>query len=93
MLVNEIKKWVDNEEEWFTDFLLEMTESEKYGDELDNYDDIEFDDKAIWMTYSYSTRCGDNDYYHANIPVEDVVRKLRKEKLEIIKTFKNKEKI
>jgi len=85
MLVNKIEKWIDNEEEWFMDFLIEMTESEKYGDELDSYDDIEIDGNNIWMTYSYSTRCGDSDSFHANIPVEHVIRKLRKDKLEEIK--------
>ena len=29
MLVNKIEKWIDIEEEWFMDFLIDMTENEK----------------------------------------------------------------
>jgi len=89
MLVNEIEKWIDNEEEWFEDFLTEMTKDEKYGDDLSNYaiDDSEIDGDNIWLSYSYSSRCGDSDYLHANIPIVDVVRKLRKDKLDEIKNI------
>ena len=57
----------------------------KNCDELSSYDEIEIDGNNIWITYSYSTRCGDYDSLHANIPIVDVVKKLRKDKLEEIK--------
>ena len=86
MLVDKINEWINNEEEWFVEFLAEMTEDEKYGDDLsDYYPDVEIDGKEIWLTYEYSTRCGDYDNYYAHIPITDVIQKLRKEKLEVLK--------
>lgn len=86
MLVNEMYKWVENEEEWFFDFLAEMTEGDKYGDDISgSYPEVEFDGEDFELSYTSYNRCGDSDYYYATIPLEDVVRKLRKEKLELIK--------
>ena len=89
MLVNKIKQWIDNEEEWFINFLTEMTKNEICGDDLSGYDvddvDFDIDTNEICMRYDYSTRCGDSDSLFANIPVEHVIRKLRKDKLDLIK--------
>lgn len=86
MLVNKIKKWVDNEEKWFIEFLADMTKNEKYGENLTGeYHDVEFDGEDLNLTYELYNRCGDSDYYYATIPLEDVVRKLRKDKLEQLK--------
>lgn len=88
MLVEKIQEWIDDEEEWFSDFLTEMTKDRKYGDDLTGeYPDIEYDKETFDLRYESYNRCGDSDYYYASIPVEDVVRKLRKEKLELIKNI------
>lgn len=86
MLVNKIYEWVENKEEWFIDFLAEMTDDDKYGADLSGYyPDVEFDGDEFDLRYESYSRCGGSDYYYASIPVEDVVRKLRKEKLDLIK--------
>ena len=88
MLVNKMEKWVDDEDEWFIDFLAEMTKNDNYGDDLSGYyPDVEFDENEFDLRYESYNRCGDSDYYYATIPIEDVVRKLRKEKLDLIKNI------
>lgn len=86
MLVEKIKNWIDNKEEWFFDFLTEMTKDGKYGDDMsgDYPDDVEFDDNEVDIRNETWNRCG-SDYYYASIPVEHIVKKLRKDKLEEIK--------
>lgn len=86
MIIDKIEKWIDVEEEWFVDFLTEMTTDEKYGDVLSGsyLDDMEIDGDDIYISYSSSNRCGESDYYSATIPVEHVINKLRTEKLEKI---------
>lgn len=86
MLVNKIKQWIYNDEDWFTDFLTEMTKDGKYGDNLNGeYPDIEIDDDEIELIYYKYDRCGDSEQYYALIPIEHVVKKLRKDKLELLK--------
>jgi len=83
-----MNEWVDNEDEWFIDFLAEMTNGDKYGDDLSGYyPDVDFDGDEFDLRYYSYNRCGDSDQYYASIPVEDVVRKLRKEKLDLIKNI------
>ena len=86
MLINKMHEWVIDKEEWFFDFLTEMTENNDYGDNLsgDYPDEVEFDGTEFYLSKETWSRCG-SDWYSATIPVEDVVKKLRKEKLETIK--------
>ncbi len=88
MLIDKMKEWIEYEDEWFTDFLTEMTKNGTYGDDISgDYPDIEFDDNEFNLSYVSYDRCGDSDYYYATIPTGDVVRKLRKEKLKLIKNI------
>jgi len=86
MIIDKIKKWIIIEKEWFIDFLTEMTINEDYGDDISGSypDNIELENDKIYISYSTSNRCGDSDYYLATIPIADVIRKLRLEKLETI---------
>ena len=88
MLIDKINELVDNKEEWFFDLLTEMTENGDYGDNLsgDYPDDVDFDGYEFYISKETWSRCG-SDYYSATIPLEHVVRKLRKEKLDLIKNI------
>lgn len=82
MLIDDVKKWVEFEDEWFFDFLSDMTHDGRYGDSIYYPDDVVIDEDYISLSKWSYNRCGDSDYSNATIPVTDVLRKLRKEKIQ-----------
>ena len=84
MLINDIKKWVEVEDEWFFGFLAKMTRENDYGDSFHYPDDVVIDADYINLHRWTYDRCGGSDYHNAIIPVIDVLKNLRKEKIQKI---------